>query len=422
MHIAIVCGEYPPRWGGIGSVVFHLAGHLVKLDHEITIITRKHEQKAPTQDGVEVVEVKWLKAPMAFTRSYGKNSIKALYKIHEKKEIDVILLMLPLVSWKRKEYDEVQKKIAPVVSSLNGSWIGEREGMKLAAKHKEAATWKNPNDLAILTTGGYYSRYEQYGIEKSAACIAISESTAREFKRWYKPPDDWNVFTHLYGVDHLVFRPKNHDDEEEQLAHEEVRKRYDAADELALSGEVNTETPLLLAVGRLVARKGYKTLLKSLPHILKEQPNARLCIVGRGHMRKTLLKQAEKLGVSHAVWIIPGMSFEELAQHFRSADLVIYPSFYEGQGLIPLESLASGTPVVTVDQPPLTEMIDETVGDLFERGNEKSLAEAVLRALSDRKSMTAKAEKGRQRVLSKYTYEHNAQDYEAVFKSVLKSQ
>lgn len=403
-------------------MVFHLAGHLVKLDHEITIITRKHEQKAPTQDGVEVVEVKWLKAPMAFTRSYGKNSIKALYKIHEKKEIDVILLMLPLVSWKRKEYDEVQKKIAPVVSSLNGSWIGEREGMKLAAKHKEAATWKNPNDLAILTTGGYYSRYEQYGIEKSAACIAISESTAREFKRWYKPPDDWNVFTHLYGVDHLVFRPKNHDDEEEQLAHEAVRKRYDAADELALSGEVNTETPLLLAVGRLVARKGYKTLLKSLPHILKEQPNARLCIVGRGHMRKTLLKQAEKLGVSHAVWIIPGMSFEELAQHFRSADLVIYPSFYEGQGLIPLESLASGTPVVTVNQPPLTEMIDETVGDLFERGNEKSLAEAVLRALSDRKSMTEKAEKGRQRVLSKYTYEHNAQDYEAVFKSVLKSQ
>ena len=187
-----------------------------------------------------------------------------------------------------------------------------------------------------------------------------------------------------------------------------------------MSGDVNTKTPLLLAVGRLVARKGYKTLLKSLPHILEKEPNARLCIVGRGHMRKTLLKQAQKLGVSHAVWIIPGMSFEELAQHFRSADLVIYPSFYEGQGLIPLESLASGTPVVTVNQPPLTEMIDETVGDLFVRGDEKSLAEAVIRALNDRESMTAKAEKGRQRVLSKYTYEHNAEDYENVFKSVIK--
>ena len=79
-------------------MVFHLAGHLVKLGHEITIITRKHEGKAPSQDGVSVVDVKWLKAPMAFTRSYGKHSIKALYKIHEEKKIDVILVMLPLVS------------------------------------------------------------------------------------------------------------------------------------------------------------------------------------------------------------------------------------------------------------------------------------------------------------------------------------
>ena len=88
---------------------------------------------------------------------------------------------------------------------------------------------------------------------KTAACIAISESTAKEFKRC-TIHQDWNVFTHLYGADHLVFRPKNHDEEEEQLAHEAVRKRYDAADELALSGDVNTET-LLFAVGRLEQEK-----------------------------------------------------------------------------------------------------------------------------------------------------------------------
>ena len=64
-----------------------------------------------------------------FHQVIRENSIKALYKIHEKKKIDVILLMLPLVSWKRKEYDEIQKKIAPVVSSLNdlGLEKGENE-------------------------------------------------------------------------------------------------------------------------------------------------------------------------------------------------------------------------------------------------------------------------------------------------------
>ena len=90
MHIAIVSGEYPPRWGGIGSVVFHLASHLVDLGHEISIITRSHKGKVPSQEGVDVIEVPWAKLPMAFTRSYGKSSIKALKRLNSMKKIDVI--------------------------------------------------------------------------------------------------------------------------------------------------------------------------------------------------------------------------------------------------------------------------------------------------------------------------------------------
>ena len=55
MHIAMVAGEYPPRWGGIGSVVFHLAGHLASFGHQVTVITRSHEGRAPAQSGVTVV-------------------------------------------------------------------------------------------------------------------------------------------------------------------------------------------------------------------------------------------------------------------------------------------------------------------------------------------------------------------------------
>ena len=56
MHIAMIAGEYPPRWGGIGSVVFHLAGHLASFGHEVTIITRSHNGIAPAQSGVSIVE------------------------------------------------------------------------------------------------------------------------------------------------------------------------------------------------------------------------------------------------------------------------------------------------------------------------------------------------------------------------------
>lgn len=414
MHIAIVSGEYPPRWGGIGSVVFHLAGHFVQLGHEVTIITRSHHEKTPSQEGVEVIPVRWAKLPMAFTRSYGKNAIKALKKLHAKKPVDIINAHLPLVSWKRKEFRWLEQNIAPVVSCLHGSWLGEKEGVKRAAAAKESATWKNPNDLAILTTAGWYSKYERAGILESSICVANSQSTLKEFQRWYKPDDNFDCEVILWGCDHKVFRPPNIDDEAEQLEHERIRQLYGCGDEESLNYSADTNTPMLLAVGRLVARKGYMTLLRAMPAILQENPNAKLVIVGRGHMKSSLEKNAKKLGISDSIHIQSSLSFEELAQHFRSADLVVYPSYYEGQGLIPLESLASGTPVATVDQEPLTEMVDDSVGGLFKRGEPEDLARCVNEMLASEET-PKKAILGRERVLSTYTYEHNASDYVAVF-------
>ena len=418
MHIAIVSGEYPPRWGGIGSVVFHLASHLVELGHEISIITRSHKGKVPTQEGVEVIEVPWAKLPMAFTRSYGKQALKAIKKLDSRKKIDVINAHLPLVSWKRKEFRWLEQNIAPVVSCLHGSWIGEKEGVKRAAAAKESATWKNPNDLAILTTAGYYSKYERAGVLESSICVANSQSTLKEFKRWYNPSEDFDCEVVLWGCDHKVFRPPNIDDEAEQLMHEKIRTEYGCDDEAALNYSNETSTPMILAVGRLVARKGYMTLLRAFPKILENNPKAKLVIVGRGHMKKSMQKTAKKLGVSESVHIQSSLTFDELSQHFRSADLVVYPSYYEGQGLIPLESLASGTPVATVNQEPLTEMVDLSVGGLFERGNPDDLARCVNEMLSSEETQN-KAFLGRERVLSKYTYEHNASDYETIFKRAI---
>ena len=83
---------------------------------------------------------------------------------------------------------------------------------------------------------------------------------------------------------------------------------------------------MILAVGRLAARKGYVSLLRALPLILKEHENAKLVIVGRGHMKKKLLKVADELGVRESLFIQSAMSFEDFAQHYRSADLVVFPS------------------------------------------------------------------------------------------------
>ena len=315
----------------------------------------------------------------------------------------------------------MEDTIAPVCSSLHGSWLGEKQGVLRASKAKESATWRNPNDLAIRLTAKYYSKYERAGVLESSVCVSNSQSTLSEFEDWYEPSKDFRCEVVLWGCDHKVFRPPNQDDEDEQLSHENLRKKYDCDDELALSYMPDTQTPMILAVGRLVARKGYMTLIRALPEILEHHPGARLVVVGRGHMKKRLLKNARKLGVEHALFIRSSMSFDDLAQHFRSADLVVYPSYYEGQGLIPLESLASGTPVVTVNQPPLTEMIDTTVGDLFNSGDPRDLAKSVCRILDQPEQRIEKAKAGRERVLSTFTYEHNAEDFERIYTSIMKN-
>ena len=164
MHIAMISGEYPPRWGGMGSTVYHLSSQLAEMGHRVSVITRKSRGQAPTVDGVRIIQVPWLKIPMAFTRSYGRHAMRALLKAHEEEKVDVVHLHCPMVSWDDKQFDLCQSQVAPVVSSMHGTWLGERDGLMLAARFDEPAVWANPNDIAIRFLAERYSRFEKSAI------------------------------------------------------------------------------------------------------------------------------------------------------------------------------------------------------------------------------------------------------------------
>tara|TARA_Y100001970_G_scaffold5843_3_gene6511 strand:+ start:849 stop:2042 length:1194 start_codon:yes stop_codon:yes gene_type:complete len=394
LHIAMLSAEYPPRWGGMGSTVYHLSAALVGLGHRITVITRKGGGVAPKQDGVTVREVDWLYAPMAFTRSYGRHALNELKKLHYTNPVDIVHLHCPMISWNEKQFTDCRSTIGPIVSSLHGSWLGERDGLRIAASQKEVAVWRNPNDLAILLTAGYYAKFERAALSGSNICVANSNATKDDFTKRYNPPDNWKCEVIHWGVDIDMFYPPEHK-------------------------KPSKNKQKLLAVGRLAARKGYGTLLRSFAEINSQNPETHLLIVGRGNLRKRLLKQAKKLGISQFVTIDSGMSFSKLAEEFRSADLVIYPSYYEGQGLIPLEAMASGTPVATVNHGPLPEMVDESVGTLFTMGDINSMSSSILTLLGNEDELKNMGLRGRERVLSTFTYEINAERFSEIYYSIL---
>lgn len=403
MHIAMLSAEYPPRWGGMGSTVFHLSSALASRGHSVTIITRNGAgNNSPSISGVEIISVGWLRIPMEFTRSYGRSALRALKKLNKSNPVDVVHLHCPMISWSRRQFLDCKKNVAPIVSSLHGSWLGEKDGLLTAKEQKETAVWANPNDLAILLTSGRYARFENEALLGSDVCIANSKATKNDFISRYSPPKDWDCEVIYWGVDTQMFTPVVN-------FNKDLRSRFGCSE----------DDILLLAVGRLAARKGYGSLLKAFAQVKSHFSNSRLVIVGRGHLRKRLLNQAKNLGISSSVYIESGMSFEELAELFRNADLTVYPSYYEGQGLIPLESMSSGTPVVTVNHGPLPEMVDSEVGALFEMGNINSMSETILKEISDKKSLKEKGDAGRKRVLENFTYEIDADQFVEIYERIV---
>ena len=408
MHIAMISGEYPPRWGGMGSTVFHLSSKLAAMGHTISVITRSSKGTPPHLEGVRVIQVPWLKVPLEFTRSYGKAALRELTRLHADQPVDVVHLHCPMASWSNKQFERCRREIAPIVSSMHGTWLGERDGLALAARYGEPAVWANPNDIAIRFMAGRYARFEKSAIQNSAVIVPNSRATKLDLESRYDAPSDWDCEVIHWGVDTGMFVPMHRDSEEDSHKKNEIRSKYG----------LGPETLLLLAVGRLAARKGHGLLLRAFA-MSAESTDSHLVIIGRGSLRGKLNRLASRLGISHRVTIESGMGFEQISEMYRTSDLVIYPSYYEGQGLIPLEAMSSGTPVVTVDHGPLPEMVDESVGGLFEIGSVESLSEAICHESSSMDSLLEKGGEGRKRVLERFTLDGNAEDFLAVYRRAI---
>tara|TARA_B100000579_G_scaffold368029_1_gene328697 strand:+ start:318 stop:1646 length:1329 start_codon:yes stop_codon:yes gene_type:complete len=408
MHIAMISGEYPPRWGGMGSTVFHLSSKLAAMGHRITVITRRSKGIPPHLEGVRIIEVPWLKVPLEFTRSYGKAALRELARLHADEPVDVVHLHCPMASWSTKQFERCRREIAPVVSSMHGTWLGERDGLILAAKFGEPAVWSNPNDIAIRFMAGRYARFEKSAIQNSAVIVPNSRATKLDLETRYDAPPDWDCEVIHWGVDTGMFVPMHLDSEEDSHRKDEIRSKYG----------LGPDTLLMLAVGRLAARKGHGLLLRAFAKSA-ESTDSHLVIIGRGSLWRKLNRLASKLGISHRVTIESGMSFEQISEMYRASNLVIYPSYYEGQGLIPLEAMSSGTPVVTVDHGPLPEMVDESVGGLFEMGSAESLSQAICSESSSMDSLLEKGRQGRKRILESFTLDGNAEDFLTVYRRAL---
>lgn len=139
---------------------------------------------------------------------------------------------------------------------------------------------------------------------------------------------------------------------------------------------------IVLSIGRLEPEKNFHGLIRAFTKVHATFPDALLLIIGNGSERERLLTLARSLDLDHCVKILPWA--RDVATYYKTCDVYVQPSFYEGWGLAVIEALASGAPVVMTDVGCAGEVLeDEHSGLVVPAGDEDALAGALVRMLGN---------------------------------------
>ncbi|HEX6996739.1 MAG TPA: glycosyltransferase family 4 protein [Gammaproteobacteria bacterium] len=174
----------------------------------------------------------------------------------------------------------------------------------------------------------------------------------------------------------------------------------------------------LVFVGRLVEKKGLAYLLRAVAITKDQHPDLRLTVVGDGPMKDDLCLEAHRLGISDRVVFLGSVPHAELPTLYQRATAAVYPFVVasngdqEGLGLVVVEAMGCGCPVIASDLPAVRDtVVPGVTGLLAPPGDVEGLSTAIRTALSDdalRRSLSAAA---LQRVRERFDWQVVAHRY-----------
>lgn len=183
------------------------------------------------------------------------------------------------------------------------------------------------------------------------------------------------------------------------------------------------DAPILLTVSRLVPRKGHDSVLRSLPHLIREYPNLLYLIVGQGGHQETLQALVEENNLSDHVRFIGEITDSELPVIYQAADLFVMPNRdingdVEGFGIVFIEASASGIPVIGGASGGTRDAIAEGIsGFLVSPINTNEITDCVLRLLSNQALASEIGRNGRRLVEFEFSWERAAKQVAEIIKT-----
>jgi glycogen(starch) synthase len=354
-RVLILSWEYPPLIeGGLARHVRKLSEALIGLGVEVHVLTRGGED-APANEIAAGVEVHRIREPAhptdldEFVDWVGRmnaDMLDAGVVLGEAFDFDLVHGHDWLVAG---ACDQLARRFeAPLVTTIHATEYGRHQG------------WVKDHPQA------YIHGVERWITKRSQRVIACSAYMREQIA---------DIFAVAPG--RITVIPNGIDPDD--------LPRPGAAELARLRGQFAApEERLVLLIGRLVYEKGFQLALEAMPRLIAAVPGTRFLVAGSGTHEEELRKQAKELGLMEHGTFLGWIGDDVLRSLYGIADLTVVPSIYEPFGLVALEAMASGCPVIVADTGGLREVVPhELAGLRFRPRDPAALAEVAIRVLSD---------------------------------------
>ncbi|CAM8391295.1 glycosyltransferase [Candidatus Methylopumilus planktonicus] len=365
MNILFISDVFFPRVNGVSTSINTFATELKALGHQVTLIAPSYTDEDKQEEWiVRVPSHKIYFDPEDRLMNFGK--LKALLPWIRDKHFDVIHIHTPFTA----HYVGIHfgKKLdIPVVETYHTffedylhhylPFIPQFISRKLARTISRRQC--NAVDGIVSPSKPMLDVLKQYGIKTPAEVVAT-------------------------GLDDSSFA--NVDGEHFRLSH-----------------DIPLTQPMLLFVGRVAHEKNIGFLLEMHVKLIKKHPDALLVITGEGPAEDSIKYSIDKLGISNKVRMIGYLDrSHELIACYKAADIFVFASKSETQGLVLLEAMAQGTAVVAIAELGTKSILIEGEGVLIAKDDINDFADKVSVLLSDAPKRKMIGEKGRQYAQEKW--------------------
>jgi len=382
MHVA---WEYPPLvYGGLGRHVHALATAQAALGHDVVVITQHVEGTADDAmyEGVRVVRS--ARAPdVAFVPDNLLRWVGDLDEALAASAHATVGTFAPDVvhchDWMttRAGLAAVDGSQRPLLATIHATEQGRHQGYL-------------PGDVSLTVDA--IERFLCHSVDTVIVCSnAMRDEVVSQFTI---APERVHVLPN--GIDTTLWQTTAE-------AQDAARTRW------------SSHGPLLVFTGRLEVEKGIFTLLDAMVQVSQARPDVRLVIAGNGTQAEQVERVRHECGLTHHVIKAGWLPESDLKALIAAADVALVPSLYEPFGLVALEAMSLGTPVVAARTGGLADIVvDDETGTTFTPGDPHDLAQALLRVLEHREQAQAHAKNARA-ALGNYDWARIAHDTVSVY-------